>query len=73
MKSGLRLLSFAIFCSLCPVRSCNSVVAHSKWAKEGWVISKCTKCMNQKAADAWKKDVWDFQAFAQTLLELQFP
>ena len=27
----------------------------------------------QKAADVWKKDVWDFQAFSQTFLELDFP
>ena len=26
----------------------------------------------QKAADVWKKDVWDFQAFSQTSLELRF-
>ena len=26
----------------------------------------------QKAADVWKKDVWDFQAFSQTCLELRF-
>ena len=26
----------------------------------------------QKAADVWKKDVWDFQAFSQTFLELRF-
>ena len=26
----------------------------------------------QKAADVWKKDVWDFQAISQTLLELRF-
>ena len=28
--------------------------------------------LDQKAADVWKKDVWNFQAFSQTLLELQF-
>ena len=28
---------------------------------------------NQKTADVWKKDVWDFQAFSQTFLELRFP
>ena len=27
---------------------------------------------NQKTADVWKKDVWDFQAFSQTFLALQF-
>ena len=26
----------------------------------------------QKAADVWKKDVWDFQVLSQTLLELRF-
>ena len=26
----------------------------------------------QKAADVWKKDVWDFQVLSQTFLELQF-
>ena len=26
----------------------------------------------QKAADVWKKDVWDFQAFSQTFFELRF-
>ena len=26
----------------------------------------------QKAADVWKKDVWDFQVFSQTFLELRF-
>ena len=26
---------------------------------------------SQKAADVWKKDVWDFQAFSQTFLELR--
>ena len=26
----------------------------------------------QKAADVWKKDVWDLQAFSQTFLELRF-
>ena len=26
----------------------------------------------QKAADVWKKDVWDFHAFSQTFLELRF-
>ena len=25
----------------------------------------------EKAADVWKKDVWDFQAFSQTFLELR--
>ena len=28
--------------------------------------------MNQKAADIWKKDVWDFQAFSQTFFELRY-
>ena len=28
--------------------------------------------IDQKAADVWKTDVWDFQAFSQTLLELRF-
>ena len=28
--------------------------------------------ISQKAADVWKKDVWDFQAFSQTSLELRF-
>ena len=28
--------------------------------------------MDQKTADVWKKDVWDFQAFSQTFLELRF-
>ena len=27
--------------------------------------------ITQKAADVWKKDVWDFQAFSQTFLELR--
>ena len=27
---------------------------------------------NQKAADVWKKDVWDFQAFSQTFLNCDF-
>ena len=27
---------------------------------------------SQKAADVWKKDVWDFQAFSQTFLEVRF-
>ena len=27
---------------------------------------------DQKTADVWKKDVWDFQAFSQTLIELRF-
>ena len=31
-----------------------------------------SKKQNQKAADVWKKDVWDFQAFSQTSLELRF-
>ena len=26
----------------------------------------------QKAADVWKTDVWDFQAFSQTFFELRF-
>ena len=26
----------------------------------------------QKAADVWKKDVWDFRAFSRTFLELRF-
>ena len=26
---------------------------------------------SQKAADVWKKDVWGFQAFSQTFLELR--
>ena len=26
----------------------------------------------QKAADVWRKDVWDLQAFSQTFLELRF-
>ena len=26
----------------------------------------------QKAADVWTKDIWDFEAFSQTLLELRF-
>ena len=26
----------------------------------------------QKAADVWKKDVWEFQAFSQTIFELRF-
>ena len=29
-------------------------------------------CVSQKAADVWKKDVGDFQAFSKTLLELRF-
>ena len=28
--------------------------------------------LDQKAADVWKKDVWDFQALSQTFLELRF-
>ena len=28
---------------------------------------------HQKAADVWKEDVCDFQAFSQTSLELRFP
>ena len=35
------------------------------------LISPCEN-KNQKAADVWKKDVWDFQAFSQTFLELRF-
>ena len=27
---------------------------------------------SQKAADVWKKDVWDFQVFSQTFFELRF-
>ena len=27
----------------------------------------------QKAADVWKKDVWDFQALSQTFFVLRFP
>ena len=30
------------------------------------------KGLIQKAADVWKKDVWDFQSFSQTSLELRF-
>ena len=26
----------------------------------------------QKAADVWKKDVWDFQVLSQTFIELRF-
>ena len=33
------------------------------WASKFW---------GQKAADVWKTDVWDFQAFSLTLLELRF-
>ena len=33
----------------------------------GWILSPL-----QKAEDVWKKDVWDFQAFSQTFLELRF-
>ena len=28
--------------------------------------------LNQKAADVWKKDVWDFQAFSQIIFEVWF-
>ena len=34
-------------------------------------VMKLQTCY-QKAADVWKKDVWDFQAFSQTSLELRF-
>ena len=27
---------------------------------------------NQKTANVWKKDVWDFEVFSQTFLELRF-
>ena len=30
------------------------------------------RALCQKAANVWKKDVWDFQAFSQTFLELRF-
>ena len=33
---------------------------------------KKTDKPTQKAADVWKKDAWDFQAFSQTFLELRF-
>ena len=31
-----------------------------------------SKFVFQKAADVWKKDVWEFQAFSQTFLGLRF-
>ena len=35
-------------------------------------VKKARCVLRQKAADVWKKDVWEFQAFSQTFLELRF-
>ena len=40
------------------------------WIAVKWV--NLISARNQKAADVWKKDVWDFQAFSRTFLELRF-
>ena len=32
----------------------------------------CLRRRRTEAADVWKKDVWDFQAFSQTFFELRF-
>ena len=42
-------------------------------AKEfGVSLGNSGKPIFQKAADVWKKGVWDFQAFSLTFLELRF-
>ena len=52
--------------------------ALNKWQARTAIVSKPslilreTLCESQKAADVWKTDVWDFQAFSQTFLELRF-
>ena len=50
------------------------------WEQAKEPASQCARvCQNcalanypQQTADVWKKDVWDFQAFSQTFLELRF-
>ena len=41
-------------------------------AKDADFFSLFTRNIGQKGADVWKKDVWDFQVFFQTFLELRF-
>ena len=52
--------------SAMPCKTCSHVQS-AECTIAGWWFA-----VGQQAADVWKKDVWDFQAFSQTFLELRF-
>ena len=51
-------------------KTCGNPPAHDQKINRANVYEK--KKWFQKAANVWKKNVWDFRAFSQTSLEQQF-
>ena len=69
--SFLNISAVKMLHQMCPWAGADTVQLQH-WFLRGAIILIVVLTYSQKTTDVWNKDVWDFQVFSQTFLELRF-